>query len=90
VSNCSPYLRYLGGTAVVESLFTAPGIGCYIVEAVQLRDYPVVQAGVLLAVPLGRAGDPDDVAGAAVFLASSDASFIAGTELFVDGGQPQI
>ena len=40
-------------------------------------------------VPLGRVGDPDDVAGAAVFLASSDASFIAGTELFVDGGQAQ-
>jgi NAD(P)-dependent dehydrogenase (short-subunit alcohol dehydrogenase family) len=40
-------------------------------------------------VPLGRVGDPDDVAGAVVFLASSDASFIAGTELFVDGGQAQ-
>jgi hypothetical protein len=41
-------------------------------------------------VPLGRVGDPDDVAGAAVFLASSDASFFAGTELFIDGGQAQI
>jgi NADP-dependent 3-hydroxy acid dehydrogenase YdfG len=41
-------------------------------------------------VPLGRVGNPDDIAGAAVFLASSDASFIAGTELFVDGGQAQI
>ena len=41
-------------------------------------------------VPLGRVGDPDDVAGAAVFSASSDASFIAETELFVDGGQAQI
>ena len=41
-------------------------------------------------VPLGRVGDPDDVTGAAVFLASSDASFIAGAELFVDGGQAQI
>ena len=41
-------------------------------------------------VPLGRVGDPDDVAGAAVFLASDDASFIAGAELFVDGGQAQI
>lgn len=41
-------------------------------------------------VPLGRVGDPDEVAGAAVFLASTDASFIAGTELFVDGGQAQI
>jgi NAD(P)-dependent dehydrogenase (short-subunit alcohol dehydrogenase family) len=41
-------------------------------------------------VPLGRVGSPEDVAGAAVFLASSDASFIAGTEIFVDGGQAQI
>jgi NAD(P)-dependent dehydrogenase (short-subunit alcohol dehydrogenase family) len=39
-------------------------------------------------IPLGRVGNPDDVA-AAVFLASSDASFIAGIELFVDGGQAQ-
>jgi peptide/nickel transport system permease protein len=44
------YIGYLlGGTAIVESLFTVPGMGRYIVEAVQLRDYPVVQAGVLLA-----------------------------------------
>lgn len=44
------YLGYLlGGTAVVESLFTTPGLGRYIVQAVELRDYPVVQAGVLLA-----------------------------------------
>jgi len=41
-------------------------------------------------VPLGRIGDPDEVGGAAVFLASGDASFVAGTELFVDGGQAQI
>jgi NAD(P)-dependent dehydrogenase (short-subunit alcohol dehydrogenase family) len=41
-------------------------------------------------VPLRRVGDSDDVAGAAVFLASDDASFIAGAELFVDGGQAQI
>ena len=40
--------------------------------------------------PSGVSVDPEDVAGAAVFLASSDASFIAGTELFVDGGQAQI
>ena len=41
-------------------------------------------------VPIGRVGDPDEVAGVAVFLASSDSSFIAGTEIFVDGGQAQI
>ena len=41
-------------------------------------------------VPLGRVGNPEEVAGVAVFLASSDASFVAGTEIFVDGGQSQV
>ena len=41
-------------------------------------------------VPLGRLGDPDDIAKAVVFLASDDSSFITGIELFVDGGQAQI
>ena len=38
------------------------------------------------AVPLGRIGKPEDVAGAVAFLFSEDASFITGTELRVDGG----
>lgn len=37
-------------------------------------------------VPLGRLGRPDEVAKAVLFLASSESSFIAGNELFVDGG----
>jgi NAD(P)-dependent dehydrogenase (short-subunit alcohol dehydrogenase family) len=41
-------------------------------------------------VPLGRMGQPDEIAKAAVFLASDDASFIAGIELFVDGGAAQV
>jgi 3-oxoacyl-[acyl-carrier protein] reductase len=40
--------------------------------------------------PLGRVGVPEDVAGAATFLASSDADYIAGTLLFVDGGQTSL
>ena len=40
--------------------------------------------------PLGRTGTPDEVAKAVSFLASDDASFITGIELFVDGGQAQI
>lgn len=39
------------------------------------------------AIPLGRLGIPEDVAGPAAFLASSDASFVNGVLLFVDGGQ---
>lgn len=38
-------------------------------------------------VPLGRLGRPEDIASAAVFLASDEASFITGDMLFVDGGQ---
>ena len=41
-------------------------------------------------VPMGRVGDADEIAKAAVFLASDDSSFVTGTELFVDGGQAQI
>lgn len=46
----------------------------------QLRGY---MAGM---VPLGRLGTADEIAKAVVFLASNDSSFVAGTELFVDGG----
>ena len=41
-------------------------------------------------VPLGRIGVPDDVATAAVFLASGDSGYVTGIELFVDGGVAQI
>jgi NAD(P)-dependent dehydrogenase (short-subunit alcohol dehydrogenase family) len=42
------------------------------------------------AVPLGRFGTPDEIARAVVFLASEDASYITGAELFVDGGFAQV
>jgi len=44
-----------------------------------LKDY-------LIKIPQGRLGKPEDVAGAAVFLASDEASFINGTTLVIDGG----
>lgn len=42
------------------------------------------------ATPLGRLGDPDEVANAALFLASSESSFVNGSELSADGGSAQI
>ena len=36
--------------------------------------------------PLGRVGEPDDIAKAALFLASNEASWITGATLTVDGG----
>jgi NAD(P)-dependent dehydrogenase (short-subunit alcohol dehydrogenase family) len=41
-------------------------------------------------VPLGRVGEPEEIGRAAVFLASDDASFVNGIELFVDGGIAQV
>lgn len=41
-------------------------------------------------IPLGRIGKPEEIAKAVVFLASDDASFVAGIELFVDGGTVQV
>lgn len=37
-------------------------------------------------IPLGRAGQPDDIAGVVAFLCSADASYMTGAMLFVDGG----
>jgi NAD(P)-dependent dehydrogenase (short-subunit alcohol dehydrogenase family) len=53
-------------------------------QAQGIKDYLATQ------IPAGRVGQPEEIAKAALFLASDDASFINGAELFVDGGLTQI
>jgi NAD(P)-dependent dehydrogenase (short-subunit alcohol dehydrogenase family) len=50
------------------------------------KAHPERQENLVKKVPLGRVGDPDDVARAAIWLCSDDAAFITGDALSVDEG----
>jgi 3-oxoacyl-[acyl-carrier protein] reductase len=71
------------GSRGVRANVVAPG---YVTT--QLTDVlpEEAKAAMLGATPLGRLGDPEDVAGAVRFLCSDEASFITGEVLLVDGG----
>ena len=51
---------------------------------------PDAIARIVATIPMGRIGEPDEIAKAALFLASDDSSFVTGIELFVDGGRAQV
>jgi 3-oxoacyl-[acyl-carrier protein] reductase len=50
-------------------------------------DTPENRAKIVAGIPLGRLSTPDDIASAALWLASDSAQFITGIELPVDGGR---
>ena len=58
--------------------------------ALTKRQSAEVIARIVSTVPMGRMGEPVEVARAALYLASDDSSFVTGVELFVDGGRAQI
>jgi NAD(P)-dependent dehydrogenase (short-subunit alcohol dehydrogenase family) len=68
----------------------APGLTATDINRDLREGKPEVWQQRVARVPLGRAGTPDDHAGAAVFLASDESSFINGTTILVDGGQSVI
>src|ERR1051325_4018267 len=74
-------LRTLGIT--IHSI--APGAIETPINSALLHD-PVKLRSLVGQIPLGRLGKPGDVAGLAVFLASSDSDYVTGTTYFVDGG----
>lgn len=64
----------IGETALLEAFMGVP-------------DTPENRAKFIATIPLGRLSRPDDVAAAALFLASDEAAFISGVEFPVDGAR---
>lgn len=63
----------------------APGAINTPINAALLADKPKLEA-LLRNIPLGRLGEPEDVASLVAFLASDEASYVTGSTYFVDGG----
>ena len=63
-----------------------PASGIYTDFAKALWDDPKVYAETVKLYPLRRIGEPDEIAGAAVFLAGPSGSFMTGQTIIIDGG----
>src|SRR4051794_12588896 len=80
--------RRIRVNAISPGIIPTPGYNTSLgMSAEQVEQYV---ASAVPSIPLGRAGTPDEIAKAVVFLASDDSSYITGIELFVDGGMTQV
>src|SRR2546425_11502044 len=73
--------------AISPGPIDTPGLNGLGLSEQQIEEFKKNMVG---SVPLGRMGDADEIAKAALFLASDDSSYVTGVELFVDGGMAQI
>ena len=71
---------------IIAGLIDTPRIEATLAKSYGDRDLAQMKAARSSQVPLGRMGTPYDIARAAVFLASENASYITGTEIVIDGG----
>jgi NAD(P)-dependent dehydrogenase (short-subunit alcohol dehydrogenase family) len=79
--------RHIRVNVLVPGATSTPGWHALAASEEQDRE---MQRLSMTATPLGRLGESDEIAGAALFLASDESSFVNGSELFVDGGSAQI
>jgi NAD(P)-dependent dehydrogenase (short-subunit alcohol dehydrogenase family) len=78
--------RKIRVNAVSPGAVDTPGQALYLPD----EQFKQLKTSIVNATPLGRMGNPDEIAKAVAFLASDDSSYITGIELFVDGGLAQI
>jgi NAD(P)-dependent dehydrogenase (short-subunit alcohol dehydrogenase family) len=79
--------RHIRVNAVSPGPIETPGVSGLVKNEEEEKQ---LKAGLVSGVPMGRMGTSDEIAKAVSFLASDDASYIAGIELFVDGGFAQV
>jgi NAD(P)-dependent dehydrogenase (short-subunit alcohol dehydrogenase family) len=79
--------RHIRVNAISPGVTETPGLDVLFGGGEQAKGTKGYLAGLI---PAGRIGQPEEIAKAVLFLASNEASFINGVELFIDGGQVQI
>jgi len=81
--HCARKQYHIRVNSIHPAFIDTPMVGAILAGA---KDAEKARETMSRAIPLGRLGEPTDVAAAVAYLASDDAKFVTGTELHVDGG----